>query len=164
MRAKNYVLYGIISFLTIHLFSVYSRLLFYLNPERATEETFSFLHIDEHTILAFIVALSYSTISSLVIFNSDRKGLVILFGILDSIGVLLYYVTDIPLYFGAIYFALYTGVLIISTLYLRKPDGLLEQTIKLKEKGNTQKTIADKLGISESKVSRILNKENNGYN
>ena len=61
------------------------------------------------------------------------------------------------MYFGAIYFALYTGVLIISSMYLNGTEYLSDKIKDLKEKGITQREIALKMNISESKVSSLLN-------
>ena len=156
MKTKHISQSILVISLTIHLFSVYSKLLYYLNPEVLSKESFSFIIFNEQTILAMVFALSYSLATFSIVFNAGKRGLIILFGSLDTIGVLLYYFTDIPLYYGAIYFAIYTGALIISTLYLRNPDRLPEQILRMKENGDTQKIIADKLGISESKVSRVV--------
>jgi len=144
--------------LTIHIFSVHCRLLYYLNPEVLNKHSFSFLSIDEPTVLAMIFALSYSLATAFVIISTKEKGFVILYGILDTIGVLLYYFIAIPLHFGAIYFALYTGALIISTMFLNGPEYLCDKINEMKEKGITQRDIAFKLKISESKVSRILSR------
>jgi DNA-binding MarR family transcriptional regulator len=60
------------------------------------------------------------------------------------------------MHFGAIYFALYTGILIISTMFLNGPEYLSDRIKDLKEKGITQREIALRLKVSESKVSRII--------
>ena len=93
--------------LTIHIFSVHCRLLYYLNPEVVNKHSFTFFTIDESTLLAMVFALSYSLATACVIISTKRKTFVILYGILDTIGVLLYYFIAIPMHFGAIYFALY---------------------------------------------------------
>jgi hypothetical protein len=122
------------------------------------KHSFTFLSIDEPTVMAMVFALSYSLATAFVIISTKRKTFVILFGILDTIGVLLYYFIAIPIYFGAIYFALYTGALIISSMYLNGSEFLSDKIKDLKEKGITQREIATRLRISESKVSRMLNK------
>jgi DNA-binding MarR family transcriptional regulator len=66
------------------------------------------------------------------------------------------YFISIPIHFGAIYFALYTGILIISTMFLNGPEYLIDKIKEMKNKGITQREVAEKLNISESKVSRIL--------
>jgi len=103
--------------------------------------------------------LSYSLATAFVIISTKRRAFIILFGILDTIGVLLYYFIAIPIYFGAIYFALYTGALIISSMYLNGTEYLSDKIKDMKEKGITQREIATSLRISESKVSRMLNKK-----
>jgi len=102
----------------------------------------------------FAVAYSLATVS--VIRGAKNKNLLVIFAALDSLGVLLYYFTKIPLYFGAIYFAIYTGTLILSTIYLDSPEYLSDQILEMKQKGISQREIAQQLEISESKVSRLL--------
>jgi len=133
--------------------------LYYLNPEVSDKHSFTFLTIDEPTVMAMLFALSYSLATAFVIISTKRRAFIILFGILDTIGVLLYYFIAIPIYFGAIYFALYTGALIIASMYLNGTEYLSDKIKDMKEKGITQREIATRLRISESKVSRMLNKE-----
>lgn len=144
--------------LTFHIFSVHSKLLYYLNPELDEKLPFSFLRVDEPTFLALGFALAYSLGTITVLRRSKKWSLVYLYAVLDSIGVLLYYFTEIPLQAGAIYFALYTGTLIISTMYLNKPEYMADQIREMKEKGISQREIAQELNISESKVSRVVNR------
>lgn len=142
--------------LSIHIFSVHCKLLYYLNPEISTKQAFSYLNLDEPTILAMVFALSYSVATAFVIYISNRKSIIFTYGFIDTIGVLLYYFISIPIHFGAIYFALYTGILIISTMFLNGPEYLIDKIMEMKKKGITQREVAEKLNISESKVSRIL--------
>ncbi len=142
--------------LTIHIFSVHCRLLYYLNPEVEKPPPFSFVNLNEPTILAMVFAVAYSLATVWVITRAKKKGLIFVFAALDSLGVLLYYFTEIPLQFGAIYFAIYTGTLILSTIYLDKPEYLSDQIREMKEKGVSQRDIAQQLQLSESKVSRLL--------
>ena len=90
--------------------------------------------------------------------GAKRKWLITVYAILDSLGVLLYYYTEIHLHFGAIYFALYTGTLILSSMYLNRPEYLSDQILEMKDKGISQRDIAKQLDISESKVSRVLSR------
>ncbi len=156
MKPKHFNL--LIIALSIHIFSVHCRLLYYINPEISIKPAFSYLTFDEPTILAMVFALSYSVATAFIIYISNRKSLIITYGIIDTIGVLLYYFTKIPIHYGAIYFALYTGVLIISTVFLNGTEYQIDEIRKLKEKGLTQREVAERLNISESKVSRILNR------
>lgn len=142
--------------LTIHIFSVHSKLLYYLNPELNVKPAFSFLNFNEPTILAMAFALAYSLATFAVISSTKWKSLILIYAGLDSLGVLLYYFTKIPIYFGAIYFAAYTFVLILSVVYLDTPKYLSEQILGMKRKGVSQREIAQRLKISESKVSRTL--------
>jgi len=144
--------------LTIHIFSVHSKLLYYLNPELLNKPAFSFLNFSEANVLAMVFALAYSLATFTVISISKRKLLIIVFALLDSIGVLLYYFTKIPLYVGAIYFALYTGILILSVIYLENPEYVSDLILEMKQKGVSQREIAKQLNLSESKVSRVLKK------
>ena len=82
--------------LTIHIFSVHCRLLYYLNPEVSDKHSFTFLTIDEPTVMAMVFALSYSLATAFVIISTKRRTFIILFGVLDTIGVLLYYFIAIP--------------------------------------------------------------------
>ena len=142
--------------LTIHIFSVHSRLLYYLNPELDQKPSFSFININEPTVLAMVVALAYSLATLSVVVGSKKKWLIVVYAVLDSLGVLLYYFTEIPLQCGAVYFAIYTGTLILSTIYLNRPEYLSDQILEMKQKGISQREIAQQLFISESKVSRLL--------
>lgn len=146
--------------LSIHIFSVHSKLLYYLNPELKIKPAFSFLEFNEQTALAMVFAMAYSLATVSVISRTKKKKLIFIFAVLDSLGVLLYYFTKIPLHFGAIYFAIYTGTLIISTLYLNKPEYLSDQVKEMKENGVSQREIAQKLSVSESMVSRLLKRVN----
>ena len=149
--------------LCFHIFSVNSRLLYYLNPEISIKPPFSFLNFDEPTILAMVFAFSYSLATFVVISSSKKKWLILIFASLDSLGVLLYYYTEISLNYGAIYFSLYTGMLISSAIFLDKGTYLADQIYEMKEQGMTQRQIANRLNISESKVSRSQKRENNSF-
>lgn len=156
MKSKHFNI--LIIALSIHIFSVQTRLLYYLNSEISTQQDFSYLNFDEPTILAMVFALAYSVATASVIFITNKKILIFIYGILDSIGVLLYYFADIPIKYGAFYFALYTGILIVSTMYLNGNEYLSDKIIEMKEKGLTQREVAERLNISESKVSRVVNR------
>jgi hypothetical protein len=142
--------------LVLHIFSVHSKLLYYLNPEVENPLPFSFIKFNEPTLLAMVFAVAYSLATVSVISRTKQKSLIIIFAVLDSLGVLLYYFTEIPLQIGAIYFAVYTGMLILSTVYLDSPEFLSDQIKEMKLKGISQREIAQQLQISESKVSRLL--------
>lgn len=146
--------------LSFHIFAVQSKLLYHLNPDGGDRDPFSFLRIDEQTVTALLFAVAYSLATVTVLSKSKKPKLIWFFAALDSLGMLLYYFTQIPMYFRAVYFAMYTGTLIISTLYLDQPEYLLDQIIEMKEKGVSQREIAQQLDISESKVSRILKRVN----
>jgi len=142
--------------LTFHIFSVHAKLLYYLNPELEEKVAFSFLKLNEPTVTVMLFALAYSLGTFTVLRKSRKRWLIWIYAALDSVGVLLYYFTKIPLYFGAIYFALYTGTLILSSMYLNSPEHLSDQILEMKGKGMTQREIAEQLDLSDSKVSRLL--------
>ena len=75
---------------------------------------------------------------------------------MNSIGVLFYYFEAISNPMRAFYFAIYTGVLIISTQFMDKPEYMTDQILEMKHKGISQREIAQKLDITESMVSRLL--------
>ncbi len=108
-----------------------------------------------------VFALSYSVATAFIIFMTNRKSIIITYALLDTIGVFLYYFTTIPIHYGGIYFALYTGILIASTMFLNGSEYLVDRIIEMKEKGMTQREAAEKFNISESKVSRILKRTRN---
>jgi hypothetical protein len=116
------------------------------------------MNMDEFKILAIVFAISYSVASAFAILASTDKKIIILFGVLDAIGVLLYYITYIPLQISAVYFSIYTCSLILSTIRTSKPLSISGLIIEMKSSGIPQNEIAKRLNISESKVSRILNK------
>ena len=147
--------------LTIHIFSVHCRLLYYLNPEVDKPPPFSIMNLNEPTILAMVFAVAYSLATVWVITRAKKKGLIFIFAVLDSIGVLLYYFTEIPLQCGAVYFAIYTGALILSTIYLDRPEYLSDQIQEMKQKGISQREIAQQMQMSESMVSRLLKRVKN---
>ncbi|NHJ87928.1 MAG: helix-turn-helix domain-containing protein [Asgard group archaeon] len=146
--------------LVIHIFSVHSRLLYYMNPELKIKPSFSFIALNEPTILALVFAVAYSLATISVLRGTKKKWLIVIFAVMDSFGVLLYYFTTIPLQYGAVYFAVYTGTLILSAMYLNRPEYLADQIMEMKEKGISQRDIAKQLNLSESKISRLLSRMN----
>ena len=73
--------------LSIHIFSVHCKLLYYLNPEISIKHAFSYLNLDEPTILAMVFALSYSVATAFVIYTSNRKSLILIYGFIEYFGV-----------------------------------------------------------------------------
>ena len=78
------------------------------------------------------------------------------FIVLDPIGVLLYYFTEIPLQVGAVYYTIYTGALLYTFMNLNQPEYMADQILEMKRKGISQREIAKKLDLTESNVSRII--------
>jgi hypothetical protein len=146
--------------LAIHIFSVQTKLLYHLNPEQAKESSFSFLKIDEPTLLSMVFAISYSLATVSVLIKTKKMWLTIIFASLDAIGVLLYYCKQIPVWLGALYFAAYTFTLILSIRHIDKQEYLTDQIAEMKEKGKSQREIAQELKVSESKVSRVWKQRN----
>jgi len=63
------------------------------------------------------------------------------------------------LWLKVVYFSLYTFFLIASTTLIRGNEPLRATILKMKKKGLTQKDIANRLGLSESKISRMVKKD-----
>jgi hypothetical protein len=124
------------------------------------DDKFSFIAFNEASILAMIFAIAYSLGTISVLSKARSVKLIYLYACLDAFGVLLYYFEAIPDFLRAFYFALYTGILIISTIYLDKPEYLTDQIIEMKQKGVSQRDIAQQLNLSESMVSRMLKRRN----
>lgn len=142
--------------LTLHIFAVNARLLYHLNPEVAEKVGFSFIALNEQTILALVFSLAYSLATVSVLRISRSKKLIAAFVILDPVSVLLYYFINIPLQVGAVYYAIYTGALILTFMNLNQPEYLADQILEMKDKGISQREIANQLKVSESMISRML--------
>ena len=153
LKGFKYVIIALIP----HLLGIHWRLLYYLNPEIADKDLFSFLTFDEPTIIAFVFAFSYSSGTALIIYITKNWRLIATYALLDAISVFLYYNIDIPLEFVAAYYAIYTGILIASIIFLGGPPNLNDKIEGMKKKGMTQRNIARILNISETKVSRTIN-------
>ncbi|MEX2411187.1 MAG: helix-turn-helix domain-containing protein [Candidatus Paceibacterota bacterium] len=146
--------------ITTHLFAVQSKLLFHLNPDSREKDVFSFLELNEQTVIAMILSLAYALATFSILRSSNKLWLIAVFALLDSVGVLFYYNIKIPLQSSAIYFAIYTGTIIISIAFLKRPEYLADQILELKKKGLNQREIAKRLGVTESKVSRVKSRVN----
>jgi predicted XRE-type DNA-binding protein len=210
-KLEPVLLFAIVLFLSIHLFTIHSKLLFHLNPDKVVEYLeyrFSIDLFNQSMIVSTLSAIAYSFITAFIlfIFVKYRKVFllsVISFAILDGVGVFIYYNASIQddnfVIFGSIYYSLYTLFIVLSVglyrnmnysehEYITGPDNNIKnlsdaisesdvmnlrqemQNIhmtsdqkfkKIKEldkQGFKQKEIADTLDISQSTVSRILNK------
>lgn len=142
--------------LAFHLFFVNSKLLYSLNQEPSNKATFSFSQFNEPNILAMLFAVSYSLATISVLRTTRKKQLIVIFALMDAFGVLVQYYPEMSRNYKAVYFAIYTGLLIISTIYLDNPEYLSDAILEMKQKGVSQKEIAQKLDISESMVSRTV--------
>ena len=160
---------ALIIILSVHIFSVHTKLLYYLSPEVVGKASFSYLSLNEATLTAIAFALSYSTGTALTIYTSRDQKLIIVYSILDALGVLLYYFPWVPIETSAFYFAFYTFILIWSCLKVSekiKPQQQLSEKVEsgrepktmqdLKDQGFTLKQIAEKYNISISTVHRRL--------
>lgn len=153
---------ALIIILSVHIFSVHSKLLYYLNPELTEKASFSYTNLNEATILAMIFALSYSVATALAIYNTNNKRITTTYAILDAIGVLLYYFTAIPMLVTSFYFAIYTFVLINSVISVNsskkaKPVSVEKQMKQMVAEGIPYKEIAEKFNTSVATVSRRIN-------
>ena len=212
-RIDNILLSIIIIFLSIHLFTIHSKLLFHINPDKIISELtykFSMYLFSEGLIVSTLSALGYSLITAfiLTIFVKYKDVFlisVISFAILDGLGVFIYYNVHIQqdtlTILGSIYYSIYTLFIVISVGYFRhleysnndnleyRVDQAIQETdimnmrekivnmtnnseniqsdivnntdeyiVYLSNKGLTQTEIAEKLKISQPKVSRILSK------
>lgn len=150
----------LIIILSVHIFSVHAKLLYYLNPELVEKTSFSFANLSEPSILAMVFALSYSLATAVVIYNTENKRIIATYALLDGVAVLLYYFTKLPMFLSAFYFAIYTFILIGSTITIKKPITMFD----MQKAGATLKEIAEKFKVSESTISRKLNGKNSKSN
>ena len=123
---ENILIGIIILFLSLHLFTVHSKLLFHINPDNLVEDlTYKFNKtlFSQELIVSTIGSIAYSLITALIltIFVRYKKVFiisVISFALLDGIGVFVYYNVTIGqelfLITGAIYYAIYTSSIIVS--------------------------------------------------
>jgi len=127
MRWFENILIGIIIlFLSLHLFTVHSKLLFHINPDKLVQELvykFDGSLFSQDLIVSTIGAIAYSLITALIltVFVKYKKVFIITvvsFALLDAVGVFVYYNVTIGqkafLIAGAIYYAIYTGSIIVS--------------------------------------------------
>lgn len=141
----------LIIILSVHIFSVHAKLLYLLNGG----DSFSFLNVNEPTILAMVFAVSYSLATAVVIYNTENKSIIFTYAVLDGVAVLLYYFAVIPIAVAAFYFAIYTFILIASVITIKKPITIEE----MRKAGATLKEIAKKFGVNESTISRRISKK-----
>lgn len=150
--------------LTIHIYSVQSKLLYHLNPEfiEGQWHNFTYSKLDEPSILAMIFALSYSIATAFVIYLSKKRWMILSYAVFDGLAVGLYYFTDTPRWINVVYMALYTFFLIASTTFIRNTEEDFDSQVSgMKESGMTQKEIANRTGKSESTISRIIKRFRN---
>jgi hypothetical protein len=122
-KSGNISLNFALAFLCIHLFTVNSRLLHHMNPDGITSgNVFNFMNLGTENVIAMVISISYS-VMTVIIIKSLRMPfrniwnfcIVAFFGILDAIGVGLYYmVLNNFKIWGSVYFALYTLAIIVS--------------------------------------------------
>lgn len=155
---------ALVIILSVHLFSVQTKLLYWLNPETTQElkHSFSFLTFDEPSILAMIFALSYSIATAVVIYNTENKRAIIVYAIMDAFGVMFYYFTKIPIVWVSIYFALYTFILIGSIITInsakpKKEKPIAVQMAEMAKEGMNYQQIAEEFNTSTATVSRKIN-------
>ena len=123
---ENILVGIIIIFLSLHLFTVHSKLLFHINPDNLVQELIYIFNkslFSQELIVSTIGAVAYSLITALIltIFVRYKSVFIIAvasFALLDGIGVFVYYNVTIGeklfLILGSLYYAIYTASIIIS--------------------------------------------------
>ena len=131
MIIENILITIIILFLSVHLFTVHSKLLFHINPDKLILElTYKFDKslFGQELIVSTIGAVAYSLITALIltIFVKYRSVFIITiasFALLDGLGVFVYYNITIGeklfVIFGSVYYAIYTASIIVSLSLFR---------------------------------------------
>lgn len=160
-------------FLSVHLYSVHTKLLYHLNPDAESIGYFSYQSLDENSITAMIFAVTYSAMTVIALFKAVNLMkffwfTISFFALLDGLGIFVYYnVNRSESFFimSALYYSIYTMFIIIALAYIKKyersgqPKLTLEEKImKLDEEGMKGNKIAKKLNTSTAKVSRTINK------
>jgi len=158
MKNKIQSIQILIFALTFHVFWVNIKLLYNLNFLQEDSNKFGLDNFSWLYIIAFLLSLSYSIATMSVIRLTRKRDLITTYAVLDGLGVLLYYFEEIPDPVRAVYFAFYTFTLIRSTVFLDNPEYISDQIMEMKDRGITQREIARKLNLSETKVSRIINR------
>lgn len=146
---------ALIIVLSVHIFSVQSKLLFLLN---AGAHEFSYLTLDEKTILSMVFALSYASATAIIIWLSKDKRLIYSYAVLDGASMLLYYFALIPISVSAFYFAFYTFWLIKSITDIQEHKTIEQRALELKKTGLKQNHIARVLNMTEYQLKKILDK------
>jgi hypothetical protein len=139
---ENILVSIIILFLSVHLFTVHSKLLFHINPDKLVQELtyiFNKTLFNQDLIVSTIGAIAYSLITALILTIFVRYRVVFIitiasFALLDGLGVFVYYNVTIGeklfVIFGAIYYAIYTASIIVSLSLFRylgyKNEDLIE--------------------------------------
>lgn len=148
----------------VHLTLTHAKLLFHLNTDKSTksEQVWSLFKLgQEYAFTALILALAYSLGTIAVAYQSRHKWWVIAYSIMDGIAVLLYYAGDwhVEQIFKGLYYGIFTGMLSYSIYLVTSPSYLSDRIDELRERGLNQKEIANELGVSQSKVSRVNGKK-----
>lgn len=141
---ENILVALIIIFLSAHLFTVHSKLLFHINPDKLVKKLeyyFNTTLFSQELIVSTIGAIAYSLITALIltIFVKYRKVFIFTVGTLaalDALGVFVYYNVTLAektfLITGSVYYAIYTAAIIISLglfRYLSYKDSELNENI-----------------------------------
>ena len=133
-----------------------------MNPEFQDNQwhLFSYLELNEPSVLAMIFALSYSIATAFIIWLTKKRWMILSYAVLDGLAVALYYYSETPLWAKVFYFALYTFFLVASTTFIRDDKSKTIENVvsSMKDSGMSQKEIANETGKSESTISRIIKK------
>ena len=151
-------------FLGIHLFATHVKLIWHLNPDgifTIVKFQFKYILVSEDAATSAIFAIAYSLMTAIALYLNARKLIILTYASLDALAVFLYYNSDFGEYgilFNSIYYAIYTFIIIISLSMIKFSNEieLKELISKLNKVGMQGKDIANRLNISESKVSRTL--------
>ena len=146
--------------LTFHLFFVQTKLLYFLSPEIDEKGLFSLLSMNEHSYLAMLFALSYSLATAFVIYLTKKRYVILVYALLDGLAVGFYYLSA-PFQVVAPYFAIYTFVLIASTLVTRGDESLEGKIKTFKKEGMSVDKLSKRFNISKNKIYSLLKQKNN---
>ena len=73
--------------LTVHIFAVQTKILYFLSPELAQKGSFSVMDMNEHAWLAMIFALSYSMATAFIIYLTNKWWIRLVYAIMDGLAV-----------------------------------------------------------------------------
>jgi len=172
-KIEEFLTIGIIILgLAIHLFTVHSKLLYHLNPDKIIELLEYKLTLDLFSVkyrVSTISAITYSLITAFILWKFAKyfKLFIIVtvsFAILDGLGVFVYYNINIEkelfILSGSVYYALYTALIIVSIGLYRMYN---TKNNKENERINDAIQEIDVMQLRES-LNKTLNKPDRSIN